>query len=258
MRTSIRFITLAALVVSTTAVADPDAKQYTLADIKALVGQKAYQEALIHLEDIAPGDRNSDWLAVAADAGAGYIRSLSNEDLGAQVGGIEIIEDSYPQLLSAPAYVKVRNELGLKAYKQCFAADDLTEVCLQHATKFVDGDPTNTALALAMAKLVKANAFHYVAAPLFARAVGGKTDAAACKDADLAESVIAALDLPSDEDNFTAARGLTVGPCWAKLKKPVIAALKDAGGYYHDNVCDLLKEKKALSGTAAKACAKQP
>jgi hypothetical protein len=49
-------------------VAVADQGRYTLAELKALVAQKSYREAVRHLSDIAPSERNAAWLAVAVDA----------------------------------------------------------------------------------------------------------------------------------------------------------------------------------------------
>ncbi|HEX4451521.1 MAG TPA: hypothetical protein VH143_11655, partial [Kofleriaceae bacterium] len=58
---------LAVLVASGVATAGTD----SLADLKALVSQGAFKEAYVHLGDVAPAQRNADWVDVAASAAAG-------------------------------------------------------------------------------------------------------------------------------------------------------------------------------------------
>ena len=43
--------------------------------------------------------------------------------------------------MGSPKYVKIRNEVGMTAYTECFKLDYGTDVCFQHALKFVEGDP---------------------------------------------------------------------------------------------------------------------
>ena len=49
-------------------VAHADDKKYTLADLKALVGQSAFKEAFQHLGDISPSQRTAEWVDLAAAA----------------------------------------------------------------------------------------------------------------------------------------------------------------------------------------------
>ena len=65
-------LALAALAaLATTAHADD--RKYTLADLKALIEQKGYQEAIEHMKDIAPSERKAEWIDIAGTAGAGLI-----------------------------------------------------------------------------------------------------------------------------------------------------------------------------------------
>src|SRR5262245_44762270 len=100
--------------------ANADPQRYTLADLKAMVAQGSYREAVVHLSDIGPSARNAEWLAVAVDAATGYVGGLAGEDLATKVWGIAAL-DGYPQLLTAPKYAKVRAEVGLRGYEACFA-----------------------------------------------------------------------------------------------------------------------------------------
>jgi hypothetical protein len=228
-----------------------DKKSYTIADLKSLVGSKSYQEAVEHLGDISPSERNADWLAVAADAASGYIAGLSNDDLVKKVLSIEDIDAKYPQVLKSPKYTKARAEIGLKGYEACFKVDYEMNECVQHAMKFIDGDPGNADLALKMSKLVRLNGNAYGALPFFKKALAGKATAAVCKDEDLKLAVVAGVGLPPDYDNAKIAKDIASGTCWEQLKKPIVDAVSaESSGYTHDNGCALLKAK----GSTAKGC----
>jgi hypothetical protein len=245
------------LVLSSVAVADK--KPYTLADLKALVAQKSYQEAIAHLSDISPSERNADWLAVAVDAATGHISGLSNDNLVTKVFAIEELDTAYPAILKSAKYTKVRAEVGLKAYESCFQQSYSLDECLKHAAKFVEADAGNWELALKMAKAVRRNGNAYNAVPHFKRALGGKGNATVCKDDDLKTAVIAGLGLPKDYDNAADARAIAGNNCFENLKKDIIKAFDEesSGGYVHDNACDFLKAKKALNATQAKTCDKK-
>jgi hypothetical protein len=242
------------LFVSSTALADK--KPYTLADLKSLVQAKSYKEAVDHLTDVAPSDRNADWQDVAATAAAGYVGGLKDDNLVTKVLEIEKVDQDHPVILKSPKYTKIRAEIGLKAYGACMANSYWIDECLQHATKFLEGDAGNLDLAFKMAKVVRLNANHHVAVPYFKRALAGKNNATYCKDDDLKLAVVSGLALPKDYDNAAGAREIASGPCWDALKKPILEAFNadSDGGYTKQNTCDFLKAKKVLTADQAKGC----
>jgi len=251
-----QLITLVVVAVMLSSVARAgDDKKYSLADLKALVASKSYQEAVIHLADISPSERNAGWLEVATDAAAGYLGGLSNDDLVTKVLSIEEIDARHPQLLKSAKYTKVRAEIGLKGYEACFAQSYTLDECLQHAMKFLEGDSGNSDLAFKMSKLVRKSGNAYNAVPYFKRALAGKPSAAMCKDDDVKLAVIAGLGLPTDYDGAKGAREISVGGCWDALKKPIMEAFTaEKSGYTHDNTCTVLKAKSALTADQAKTC----
>lgn len=237
--------------------AHAEKKPYTLADLKTLVSQKSFKEAVEHLGDVAPGERTADWLDVAASASAGYIAGLKDDDLVVKVLSIEELDGKFPQILKSPKYTKVRAEVGFDAYEACLGQAYYIDACLQHADKFLEGDPTNAALALKMAKLVRKSAFAYVSVPYWKRALAaaGKAPSAVCKDEDFRLAVIAGLGLPTDYDNAKGAMELANGACWETLKQPILDAWKaEESGYTRTNTCAVLKGKKALSADQLRGC----
>src|SRR5215203_5806486 len=139
-----KHIALALGVLASSSLAFAEKKPYTLADLKSLVAQKSFKEAVEHLSDVAPSERTADWQAVAADAAAGYIGSLKDDNLVTKVLEIERVDGEYPAILKSAKYTKVRGEVGLKAYKGCFENSYWIDECLDHAFKFIEADPDNT------------------------------------------------------------------------------------------------------------------
>lgn len=237
-------------------VAAADKKPYTLADLKALVAQNSFKEAVGHLGDVAPSDRTAEWQSVAADAAAGYIASLSNDNLVTKVLEIEKLDGEYPAILKSPKYTKVRAEVGLKAYKGCFENSYWIDECLDHAFKFVDADSANTDLAFKMGKLVRVNAKHWASLRYFKVALAGKPAKAMCADEDVKLAVISGLGLPDSYDALPIAKEVAQGACWENLKKPILEAFNadSENGYIRTNACGFLKAKKALTADQAKTC----
>lgn len=249
--------------------AHADDKSYSMADLKALVEQKSYAEAVAHLADVAPSERKDEWTTVALDAAGGLLASFTGDDTVAAVGAIAELDTRFPALMKNPTYAKQRSKVGLAAYKACFDGADTgyygyygherrgttLDDCFTSATKFVDATPDNAELALAMAKLMRPAAFAYASAPMFKRAVSaaGKNAAAVCKDDDLELSIVAALGLPADYEQAIAAR-TTAERCFDALKKPMVAAFEEGGSYFHENACPLLLNKRALNAEQAKLC----
>lgn len=252
-------LSLVGILAASTALADAGAdkakaKPYALADLKALVAQKAYEEAVGHLGDVPPSERNAEWLDVAATAAGGLLTQLPTEQI---VYAIDAIDRGFPQVLTSAKYTKVRAEQGLKGYGRYL--DSAGADGLEQAMRFLGGDAANTDLALRMGKVVlRAFSSKYAAAPFFQRAVGGKAPGAACKDEDLKTALVAALGVPRAYDAAVAARAIA-DACWSEQKKTIVEQLDEAGrtnGYVRANTCEILKAKKALTADQTRICAK--
>lgn len=251
------FALTAALVASLTASARAEQeKAYSLADLEALVEAKSYQEAVEHLKDIRPADRKDKWLTVATEAASGLLASLTGDHIGTRVMVIEELDGTYPQLLKSAKYKKSRAELGLAAYTACFSQSYLLEECVQHATKFLDADADNTALAFGMGKALRRNAFAYVASPFLARGLGKKPSEAQCKDQDVELAAVHGLGLPADHAALPSSKQMASGPCFPQLKKAILKAFDEDSdnGYVRTNACPILIEKKAINGERLRAC----
>jgi hypothetical protein len=248
-------VSMVGILAASTALADSkdskdSKKAYTLGDLKALVAQKAYEEAVEHLGDLVPSERTAEWLDVAATAAAGFVAQLPAEQI---VYGIEAVERAYPQVLTSAKYTKQRGELGLRGYARLL--DRAGGGGLEQAMRFLDGEPANAGLALGMGKVVvRAFSSKYAAAPFFGRAVAGKAPGA-CKDEDLKTALVSALGLPSDYDGAAAARAIA-DACWSEQKKTILdEAAKADSGYVLANTCEILKAKKALTARQTRICA---
>jgi hypothetical protein len=241
MRTAL-FIAVALMVAT---LAHAEDKKYTLADLKALVAEKHYLEALQHLSDIAPAERKAEWNDVLGQAGLGFAQS--GKDAIEKLRNMLAVEEQYPSVVKNAKYAALRTEVGPKGFEVCFSRSYDVSDCKTYAIKFIDDDPSNGKLALAMAKVARKGMNAYGAAPLFKRAVAS-TKKGACKDGDLSHATIAALGLPSDYDDFTDGKSVAES-CFTELRPAILKALETSGsGYYKDNTCALLVARKDKAG----------
>ncbi len=248
-----------ALLAITTSAATADDKKYTLADLKALLSQKSYKEAVAHLADISPAERNAEWQTIAADASAGYIAGLSNDDLSAKILEIERLDGEFPLILKSPKYNKARADIGLKGFEACFSERYAFQVCKDHFVKFVDADVTNPDLTFRAAKLIRRNVTPYSAAAAFfqkAITAAGKTAGAICKDEDLKLVVISGFNAPADWEQNKIVHNIVVNTCWNEFKSVVQDEYKKASETSSErrNTCAILKAKSSLSVDQTRAC----
>lgn len=255
------------LLATITTTATADEKKYTMADLKALLSQKSYKEAVAHLGDIGPTERNADFQAVAGEAATGYLMGLSNDNYGLKVGEIERLDGEFPMLLKQPKYIKARTEIGLTGFAKCFNEDSgywwrsnaSFEVCRDHLVKFVDNDVMNPELTLKAAKLFRREVSpHSAAAKFFQKAITahGKNAGAVCKDEDMKLVVVSGFNAPESYEQNKILHDIVVNTCWNEFKSVVIEENKKASETSSEkrNTCAMLKAKSALSADQTRAC----
>jgi hypothetical protein len=228
-------------------------KKYTVADLKALVGQKSFKEAYLHLGDIAPSARNAEWTDIAAQAAGGFLGQIEGED--AAIAIIDEIDRDYPTLVKNAKYAKPRSEQGYKSLQACFGNSYGVEQCVKVAMRFIDNSG-DKALTLKVAKLARRSMNAYGAVPFFEKAIAA--DKTACKDEDARLAITAGLGLPEDYDNAKKAKTLMT-TCFADIKDDVLKAFEadSNGGYTQRNTCEILTKNKMLSSLQQKVCSKK-
>jgi hypothetical protein len=255
MKQLLALAALASLSLVAASTARADDKKYTLADLKALIDQKGYQEAIEHLKDVSPSERKAEWIDIAGTAGAGMVTGAP--DAGVKLSFMVQIEKDLPAILKSPKYLTARADAAGAAFNTCFNQGDFQQ-CRDYALVFVDADPKNAKATLDVAKAVRRGMSHFAAVPFFKRALAAGKPATVCADEDLSLAVVSGLGL--DKDDAKLADSLAIGTtCWKNVKDPVIKELmSDSGkkGRYHDNACALVKTNKAAVDDVAKRCAK--
>jgi len=244
------------------------ADKYAMKDLKALIGQKGYQEVLQHLDDIAPSDRNQDWIDVAGQAAQGYLATAEDDE---KLQLMVQLEKQYPTIIKSTAYTKARLDAVPKAFGKCYSEagsryggqDERLagyDKCIEIAKKFIESEPTNAALALALAKAPAKTSYPHKALGLWKIAItmAGKSSATVCKEPDLAGGVVNSWHFAGgkalEETNDIA----TI--CWAAVKAPVFVELKkkDVSESFQINACALASAQKDYGKGDAAVCAGVP
>ena len=239
----------AALLVTISAAAFAD-KTTTMADLKALIDQKAYEEAIGKLGDIAPSARNAEWQDVASKAAIGFI--TAEQDGNTKLAYILRIDSRYPTIIKSSSYEWMRADVVTKNYPACFDhqtrwdRDSGLKDCVDAGAKLIDSDAGNAKLALTLAKA----AYHqlkdaeaYMSVVMFRRAVDAAKGGAACKDADTWAATQRGMGGASDSDTAKAAHDIATA-CWGDLRKAYLEWIPGTQSNWRKNGCVVMREKK--------------
>lgn len=218
----------------------------TMDDLQALATSGAWSELLERAEDVPAAKRSQLWkdLVTSAATAAVQVDDSRAAALAAR----------YPFLSANAAFAKAHGEAALNAYEKCLRADRVgLDVVLDCEGGLRKAVPNAKPELLAQAAKVLRRQYNPAAAvDLYARAVAGSKDV--CADAGLQESVLAALELPSDTPRAKTGRALAFETCWAALAPAVKSAMVHASSYLRANACGPLRAKKALTEMQDELC----
>ena len=247
--------------------ASADDHKYTLKDLKALIDSKSYQEVMQHLDDVAPSERKQEWIDLAGTAVAGY---LADAEDGEKLGLLVSVEKQYPALIKSSAYTKARLDAIPKAFSACYEQASSRyggeserlkgfDKCIEIGQKFINSEPGNAALPLAIARATGKTSFPYKALGLWKTAItaAGKSSATVCKEDAIARGVINALYFASGKLLTETNEVATI--CWATVKAPLMADLKKSeSDSFNISACALASAQKDYGKADAAACADVP
>ncbi|MCY1033920.1 hypothetical protein OV207_20875 [Corallococcus sp. BB11-1] len=224
----------------------------TLEELQTLASQKAWAELLERAEGLPAPQRTDAWRALVTDAAAADVEALPPDDKEpfAASRRARALGQRYAFLSKAPRFATARDQGARKDLQRCLGLD--RRGCID---TFLELTPDmGPEAALQAAHLVKQGHFAYVAMPLFAMAVGGGRDVSACKDAALAEAVIAALGLPKEDPRAVQASKVAFEGCWSALGPKLKAATVGASSYFLANTCQPMRARKALTELQDELC----
>jgi hypothetical protein len=236
-------------------------RQYTMDDLAALAKRGNWAELLAHADDVRPADRGESWNELVQRAVRGW---LDKPELAADPARAAFVAhtlvERFPALKRDKKLMKRRAEVGMQAYRKCFANPYWAVRCEEGLRVFVQQDRRNTALALQAAKLVRRTMQHHMAIPYFHDALfaGGKRStrlrAKICADRDLGLAAISALALRPGTARVKPAQAIAFGPCWSELESELVKAVATGTEYARKNTCGQLLEKGVLRGLKQKRC----
>lgn len=245
-------------------VASADDHKYTMKDLKALIDQKGYREVLQHLDDVSPSERNQDWIDIAGTAAGQYIGSASDEQ---KLGLMQAIEKQYPVVVKSQAYSKARLDAIPAAFSKCYAEaggswGDRDErmkgydECIEVGQKFIDSEPNNPALPLALARATARTSIPFKSISQFkiAVAAAGKSGQTVCKEPGIPKGILNALHFATGKLRTDTSE--LAATCWSMVKPPLVAEVKKADhGSFKTNACAIMAGQKDYSADDKQACA---
>lgn len=225
------------------------AATYELADLKALDKDQSWRELVEHLNDVVPSKRDAEWKAIAERACTGVLETeIKDAEAGQRaLDQIDELMKRYGWLKDSKPFLTRRAEVGLKAMNWTFQSSRHTggdDPWMDRLKSFVAADAVTADLPLRAIKLVNSRLIAVVSFP-FVKPALGKSGKAACKDAELQETVVGALS----EGSWAAEAGSAATTCWEEIKPMLVAEVlkPDQTRTNLLKLCPTLVEKKALS-----------
>lgn len=242
---------LAAAFFSAVALAKPPATQ---AELDTLASNGAWDELLERAEEVPASSRAEPWKTVVASAAAARVTHRAQNAQEAFAGAIDAdaLKSRYRFLADREAFTTARDSAVIAGAARCMK-DREDEACWKALGGFEN--TLSPAASFALGRLFKKNGWLPVRVmPLLEKGISG-TDSAACKDAEVQEVTVAALDAPSDDASAVAARTVAFERCWVAMQPRLRAAMVGASSYRLRNACKPMRSKKALSELQLDLCA---
>jgi len=225
------------------------AKEYGMADLKALSGKGQWEELIQHIEDVPPAKRNAEWDALLERAATELLTQYSNSSGYAAFRSAELLVERYPTLTKSERFMTKRYAVSTTAFESCLSESYDGSECLRSMQDLLKVGSPPPDVAFKFGKLVRGKLNHHLAVPFFHRGLQGKpANAPECADQDLGLAVKSGLALPPAEESARLARDIAGERCFGVLESAIVAQLKAGGSDSFDakNICEVLKAKGAL------------
>jgi hypothetical protein len=223
-----------------------------MADLKALAKDKSHAEILQKAGDVAPSERTPEWKELVAAAATASLKPgrQARPVFGDAVYADSLV-DQYAFLDSDSAFDAARDEAVLRGITECMKEDDAHQ-CWNIEARYEATLTGDVALKAAKA-FVKNGSMKYRPMGLFAAAITSK-DSQVCKDADLADALAAAFDLPPHYAAAKAAVTVAFNQCWKALSPTLKDFMRGAETFRMQNLCKPMRAKKWLSELQEDLC----
>lgn len=228
---------------------------WTEADIKTLVDQKNWKQALDSAKTVPPTARTSAYNDLVAKAAIGRLAETEENPVKVLQKSQELIDD-YPSLTSNKSFMEKRNSQGLKAFDECFSMDYYLAECKTLLNEFIAKDPKNGKLAMDSGMLVSRRySTKWVAMPYFNSALKEATlKEKVCKSPELTSAAADALRLKSGAPEIGFAKTAVFETCWKQIDgaKLAVDVLESEDG--QKNACGEFLKKNVLTGVRLSKC----
>lgn len=224
----------------------------SLAELKALADQKAFQELIEKAEGVPATERSAAWRGLVATAAAGLLTPGTQAKAPFSEAQLaEQLAERFRFLDDDAAFRAARERAVVKGLRDCMA-EGAERPCWTVFAKLEKTLRGPAALEAAKA-FVDFGAVKYRPMVLFANGLTQK-DGPACADPALYDALLASFDLPPDSDGAKAAVRVTFDTCWGALGGKRKDWLIGAGDYRFANLCKPLRAKKGLTELQDELC----
>lgn len=226
----------------------------TQAELDTLAANGAWDEILERAEDVPAASRGEPWKTVVVSAATARVthRASSAPEAFAAAVEADALKGRYRFLADREAFITARDAAVNAGAQRCMK-DREDQACWKALAHFEN--TLSPAGGLALGRLFKKNGWlPSRVMPLLAKGISG-ADSALCKDPEVQDVTVAALDAPVEEASAAAARTVAFEWCWVAMQPKLRAAMVGASSYRLRNACKPMRERKALSALQLDLCA---
>lgn len=158
-------------------------RKYSLKEMKILIDQEMWDEAITHLEDTPPLQRDEQWKSILYEVAVGWLYDMEiHEDLDHSYKSVRNLFQRFKVLKKSPEAMKYRKKIGLRYIDKCLSDRNLQD-CESVSNHFIRYDRRSVEdLGFAVGKLTTYHRLHRGAIPYFALAVNEDTADQYCSE----------------------------------------------------------------------------
>ena len=110
--------------------------RFTAEEIEGLAAKSAWAEAILHMPEVATGDRGANWDELVERVAVGYLRSIAEEDPSNAMAMVDTLPQTYPSLRRSEKYRDAAEAIAYSGFKACFAQKEGQAECAKNLKEY--------------------------------------------------------------------------------------------------------------------------
>ncbi len=215
-------------------------KKYTVKELKILADQEMWDEAMAHLEDIPPLQRDQPWRDVLEQIIVGWLYDMEiHEDIDYAYQQVRDTFQRFKVLKKSPQAMSYRKKIGLRYLKKCLQQNKPLKDCHPASMAFIRYDRNSVAdLGFEVGKLTTYYRIHRGAIEYFHLALNEENKDQFCQEERLQ------LAITNGFYGFEGSQNMQQSQDLASLCFP----------YIKDHLAETLNAERSLSSSAERIC----